>query len=63
MKMAIEIVSFPIRQIVISHSYVNVYQRVIPFNWSVGHAKAKDFLVDSKGFPGDSHFTDDLKPQ
>ena len=28
LKMAIEIVSFPINSMMISHSYVNVYQRV-----------------------------------
>ena len=32
--MAIELVSFPINSMVISHSYVNVYQRVPnPFLW------------------------------
>ena len=31
--MAIEIVSFPINSMVISHSYVNVYQRVLYFFW------------------------------
>ena len=34
--MAIEIVDFPIDSMVIFHSYVNVYQRVQPWNFGNG---------------------------
>ena len=47
LKMAIEIVSFPIKNGGSFHSYVNVYQRVSPIHWLVKYKSTISMAMDS----------------